>query len=301
MADRIAMAGEPFIPEHLEHRVRAMRERLQGEGGARPTRAGEPLPEWFVSFEGARCAVMLEDLFDGFAHLPGKRQPHEISWARASAELPLDDGEASTFSFGMITRLTLLSHEHVIRAALRATQLGGLVLELTPATPGRWHQQHPTLEDLQHEVRRARQNAQPIEGPTFVLLAGDANAPDYDDDDSNTYARMNIDELADRAVELEADDTDITHARWVTGLYSTLRFDLEEWLDEQMGDHWTPSNQWDEQVREIQTRLDALVGGFFRVDPMMHARLPHKFVQSALERARLRASASTDAAQGGAR
>lgn len=294
MAERVHIGSDAFIPDHLEPRVLAMQARLQSVGSARPTRAGEPLPDWIVSFEGARCAVMLEDLFDGFAHMPGGRQLHEISWARATVEIPLDEPEVSTHSFGMITRLTVLSHEHVIRAALRPTKVGALVLALEPMAPGCWHKQHPTLEDLEHTVRRARSAATPPEGPTFVLVSEVVG--EDDDDDANQYARGSVDELADKAVEMEAEGTDLTFARWCTGLKVPVGIDLESWLWDTFNED-QPSGATPEAIEAVQKQLDALVGGCWAVEPLRSARLPRAVVQHALRKARARLAAKEGSAR----
>jgi hypothetical protein len=148
-----------FIPEHCRARVIAMRDRLLQIGDERPW-VGDlaERPTWVVSIEAARCAVLIDDLFDGFEHLPDRTALHRVDWSGSVVRLPLGAAhriDLGTFHFALLTKLVVFAHAHVVLARIDARQVGGLALTLTACEPGEGEGQHPTIDELAREVTAA--------------------------------------------------------------------------------------------------------------------------------------------------
>lgn len=112
-----------------------MRERLSIEAAAP------------VSESGARCAVFVEDLFEGFFHLPMDVKLARIDWAAERVRVPLWLGaDLATHDYALLTRAVVLAHKHVIRVSIDVTtEPLRPALVLVPTVPGIGEGQHPTL------------------------------------------------------------------------------------------------------------------------------------------------------------
>lgn len=123
----------------IKHRILAMRVTLQKRAGKVP------------SLAGARCAVFLQSLFDGFHHLPPTIRVEKIDWTGTSiiVDLPRDFG-AATYDRGGLTLLTTLAHQQLVRAALTPTGEGVMTLTLEPraALDSVSGDGHPSASDL---------------------------------------------------------------------------------------------------------------------------------------------------------
>ena len=133
-----------FVPSYCRARVEAIRERLSIETGAP------------VSESGARCAAFVEDLFEGFFHLPADLKNARIDWSGERVRVPLWLGaDLATHDYGLLTRAVLLAHKHVIRLSVDVTtEPLRPALVLVPTVPGIGEGQHPTLGMLMAMVEQ---------------------------------------------------------------------------------------------------------------------------------------------------
>lgn len=148
---------DPLVhaPPHLRDEIVEMRKRLMGYKVYQPKKMAD---QWSVSVEGARCALLLSEVFGGLHNLRSSKQAQYVDWSGSFVRITERCLSLSTCDGDDLTRVVILAHEHAIRVDIGTAGMSlEMLLHPRKYCVGEyddWSAQHPSLLHLRSKIDR---------------------------------------------------------------------------------------------------------------------------------------------------